>query len=164
MIQPIGSNYHYYPVNPASLNTSVTAVNRVQKLAPQKAQGGDKVWKSGPSECSTCKNRKYVDGSNESVSFKTPTHISPAASFARVAAHEGEHVANAVRKGNEPGAKLLSASVKLQMELCPECGTPYLAGGETRTTIQYQEQNPYENNRKSLEGSLLKGMNVDYVA
>jgi hypothetical protein len=50
------------------------------------------------------------------------------------------------------------------MAVCPECGTPYIAGGETRTTIKYQEQNPYESNRKSVEGSLLKGMNVDYVA
>ena len=33
-------------------------------------------------ECETCKNRKYVDGSNESdVSFKSPTHVSPEASM-----------------------------------------------------------------------------------
>ena len=98
------------------------------------------------------------------VSFKSPTNISPQASYAAVSAHEGEHVSNAVKKGNQPGAQLISASVQLKMAVCPECGTPYIAGGTTRTTIEYQEQNPYESNRKAVEGSLLKGMNVDYVA
>ncbi len=164
MIQPVSYNYHFYPVRPASLAASVRPVDWIQKMPPLEPRSASKVVKTGPSECSTCKNRKYVDGSNENVSFKTPAHISPEASFALVSAHEGEHVANAVSKGNEPGARLISASVKLQMERCPECGTPYIAGGETRTMIRYQEQNPYERNRKSLEGSLLKGMNVDYVA
>ena len=164
MINPVSYNYHFYPVKPASQSDTVQAVSRIQKMDPLKQQGGAKVWKSSPSECNACNNRKYVDGSNENVSFKTPTNISPEASFAMVSAHESEHVANAVAKGNQPGAKLISASVKLQMEVCPECGTPYISGGETRTMIQYQEQNPYESNRKSVEGSLLKGMNVDYVA
>ncbi len=165
MINPVNYNYHLYPVRPASQAETVQAVSRVQKMDPLQQQGGTKVWKSEPSECHTCQNRKYVDGSNENnVSFKTPTKISPEASYAMVSAHESEHVANAVSKGNQPGAKLISASVKLQMEVCPECGTPFIAGGETRTTIQYQEQNPYESNRKSVEGSLLKGMNVNYVA
>ncbi len=164
MINAVSYNYNLYPMNPASLTDTVQAVSKVQKMDPLKPQSGTRVWKTSPSECSTCKSRKYVDGSNENVSFKSPANISPEASFATVSAHEGEHVANAVIKGNEPGAKLISASVRLQMEVCPECGTPYIAGGETRTLIQYQEQNPYESNRKSVEGSLLKGMNVDYVA
>jgi hypothetical protein len=81
-----------------------------------------------------------------------------------VSAHEGEHVSNAVKKGSRPGAQLISASVQLKMAVCPECGTPYISGGKTRTTIKYQEKNPYESNRKSVEGSLLRGMNVNYVA
>ena len=37
------------------------------------------VDKSKTTECQTCKNRKYVDGSNEAnVSFKNAAHISPA--------------------------------------------------------------------------------------
>ena len=28
-------------------------------------------------ECQTCKNRKYKDGSDEMVSFKSPQHVSP---------------------------------------------------------------------------------------
>ena len=36
------------------------------------------VDKSKTTECQTCKNRKYVDGSNEAnVSFKNAAHISP---------------------------------------------------------------------------------------
>ena len=31
----------------------------------------------GKTECQTCKNRKYVDGSDEMVSVKTPSKISP---------------------------------------------------------------------------------------
>jgi hypothetical protein len=50
------------------------------------------------------------------------------------------------------------------MAVCPECGTPYVEGGETRTTIKYNVSNPYENERKSLEGSMLKGINFDAVA
>ena len=41
----------------------------------------DEVKKAGrrssPAECETCKNRKYQDGSDENVSFKTASHISP---------------------------------------------------------------------------------------
>ena len=37
-------------------------------------------------ECQTCKNRKYQDGSNENVSFKSASHISPEAAGIRVAA------------------------------------------------------------------------------
>ena len=106
-----------------------------------------------------------MDGSNDSnVSFQTPTHVSPEASFAAVSSHEQEHVANAVSEGNQSGNQLLSTSVTLEMSVCPECGTPYVAGGTTRTTIEYNTSNPYENSRKSLEGSLLKGMNFDAVA
>mgnify|MGYP001188840773 CR=1 FL=1 len=40
------------------------------------------VDKSKTTECQTCKNRKYVDGSNEAnVSFKNAAHISPEAAF-----------------------------------------------------------------------------------
>ena len=32
-----------------------------------------------PEECQTCKNRKYADGSNENVSYKSAAHIAPGA-------------------------------------------------------------------------------------
>lgn len=116
-------------------------------------------------ECQTCKNRKYIDGSNESdVSFKTPTHISPSSSASMVRAHEQMHVANARQEGSKENAELVSASVQLKMAICPECGKAYMAGGVTSTTMKYSEENPYERNRRLLEGSFLKGSYIDAYA
>lgn len=120
---------------------------------------------NGSEECQTCKNRKYVDGSNEAdVSFKTPTHISPENSAAMVMSHEQMHVSNARQKDAEEDAELVSASVRIRTAVCPECGTTYVAGGVTNTTIKYTESNPYEKNRKLLEGSFLKGQYIDAYA
>lgn len=113
-------------------------------------------------KCQTCKERKYVDGSNEgNVSFKAPGHISPEASASVVSAHEGEHVSNAVREGNEEGKQLVSASVTLKMAICPECHRSYVSGGVTRTTIAYVKELPYNNNGKKEIGDILKGTRVD---
>ena len=45
---------------------------------------------TGKAECQTCKERKYVDGSDEMVSFKSPAKISPESAMSRVMAHEQE--------------------------------------------------------------------------
>ncbi len=114
-------------------------------------------------ECQTCKSRKYVDGSNEvDVSFKTPGHIDPAESYGKVMGHEQEHVANARQKtaGNDD-AELISATVSLKIAVCPECGRTYVAGGTTNTMIKYNKDNPYDSGRKTIEGSFIKGQNVD---
>ena len=161
-------SYSSYTLPAAGIHTAsnpLTAVNKINKIAPLGQKETIHVGKAQPSECQTCKERKYIDVSNESdVSFQSPTHISPEASFGAVAAHEQEHVSNAVAEGGKPDAKLISASVSYQMGVCPECGTAYIAGGTTRTTMQYNESNPYESSRKSLEGSLLRGRNFDAVA
>lgn len=122
--------------------------------------------KSSPSECETCRQRKYQDGSNEGdVSFKAPGHISPQASAGAVRAHEQEHVSNAYEKAAKGGGEVRSATVSLRTEICPECGTSYVAGGETRTTIAYPgEENPYQKNKKALDAMKLVGANVDLVA
>lgn len=44
---------------------------------------------SSPEECQTCKNRKYADGSDENVSYKSAAHIAPGAAGNAVRAHEG---------------------------------------------------------------------------
>ena len=128
--------------------------------------------KSSPSECETCRQRKYQDGSNEGdVSFKAPGHISPQASAGTVRAHEQEHVNNAYEKAAREGGQVRSATVSLRTEVCPECGTSYVAGGETRTTISYpkeqedaKNENPYEKNRKAWDAIRQTGANVDLVA
>lgn len=121
--------------------------------------------RSSPAECETCKNRKYKDGSNENVSFKSAAHVSPSASGAAVRAHEAEHVSNAYTKAAEKNGKVLSAGVTIHTGVCPECGTVYTAGGETRTVIKYSdESNPYQQNQKSLDAAKYVGSNIDYAA
>ena len=120
--------------------------------------------KSSPEECQTCKNRKYQDGSDEMVSFKSAAHISPEASASRVMAHEQEHVANAYAKASQKNGQVVSANVSLNTAVCPECGRTYIAGGETSTQIKYyNEQNPYQQIKKSEDSIQYRGMNVDYA-
>ena len=121
--------------------------------------------KSSPAECETCKNRKYQDGSDEMVSFKSASHISPQASASRVRAHEQEHVTNAYNKAAQNNGKVLSATVSLRTAVCPECGTVYTAGGTTTTKISYRdESNPYQQNKKSADAAMLIGRNLDLSA
>ncbi len=145
-------------------NNYTIPISNVNKVTPANTDNtvdsSSKV--KGATECQTCQNRKYVDGSNESnVSFKTPGNISPEQSYAKVSSHEREHVTNAIAKGNKPGAKLISASVSLRMGVCPECGRVYVAGGETNTRIQYSKDNPYGKNQKKYDESVLVGANLD---
>lgn len=145
------SNRYIIPVSNVDYVTPVHTGNTV-----------DSASKVQPVECQTCKNRKYVDGSNEAdVSFKAPGHIAPQQSFARVMSHEQEHVANARQKTAGKDASLVSATVSLKVATCPECGRTYVAGGTTNTTIRYSEENPYDKGRKLIEGSFLLGQNVD---
>ena len=118
--------------------------------------------KSSPSECQTCKNRKYQDGSNESnVSFKSAQHIDPASAYSEVSAHEGEHVSNAYNKAREGNGEVVQASVAIHTAICPECGRTYVSGGTTTTQIKYpNESNPYQQSRKSSDAAnQLLGMN-----
>ena len=118
--------------------------------------------KSSPAECETCKNRKYQDGSDEMVSFKSAAHISPQASAARVRAHEQEHVSNAYKSAAQNNGQVLSATVSIRTAICPECGTTYTAGGTTTTQIRYSdESNPYQQNKKSADAAALIGKNLD---
>lgn len=118
--------------------------------------------KSSPAECDTCKNRKYQDGSDEMVSFKSASHISPESSASKVRAHEQEHVNNAYKKASQKDGKVLQASVTMQTAICPECGRSYVAGGKTATQIKYSnEENPYQKNKKAIEAMLLVGKNID---
>ena len=84
--------------------------------------------------CETCQSRKYMDVSNDpSVSFQTPTHISPGQSASMVRAHENEHVANEQAKADRDGGRVVSQSVTIQTSICPECKRVYVSGGVTRT-------------------------------
>lgn len=140
----IGSNY-----------TAYNYYNRNIEEAP---------GRTNPQECETCKNRKYKDGSNEMVSFKTPGKISAEESYARVMAHEQEHVSNAIAEGSKPGKQLLSATVTLHMSVCPECGRSYVSGGNTNTVMRTYNSDPYSQNFKSMEKEAFSGNFVDMTA
>ncbi len=115
-------------------------------------------------ECQTCKKRKYKDGSNEMVSFKSPRHLSPENAASAVRAHEQEHVSNAYKKAAQNNGKVLSASVSIHRGICPECGRSYVTGGTTRTQIKYyNEDNPYQKALKSADSTKYSGMNLDYA-
>lgn len=106
------------------------------------ALGNDRAEKdsavSSSEECQTCKNRKYQDGSDEMVSFKSAAHISPQAAAGRVRAHEGEHVSNAYDKAAQKNGTVVYASVSIHTSVCPECGKTYVSGGTTNTAIRYR--------------------------
>lgn len=113
-------------------------------------------------ECQTCKSRKYQDGSDENVSFKSATHLSPTAAQSAVRAHEGEHVTNAFDKAGQKNGRVINASVKIYTSVCPECGRTYVSGGVTNTTIKYSnEENPYMQDFKQKQGVTLRGYNFN---
>lgn len=128
-----------------------------------KTYGSEKAAKrAGVIECETCANRKYQDGSDENVSFKSAQHVSPEAAGARVRGHEQEHVSNAYDKAAKEGGKVINASVAIHTAICPECGRTYVSGGTTTTQIKYpNEDNPYQKSRKAADEGMLSGMNFD---
>lgn len=144
---------------PISFNLQLQGVSEPAGISGEKTAG--KVQSTQKSECQTCKERKYQDGSDEMVSFKAAAHISPEASAATVRSHEQEHVSNAYKKASQGEGKVLQASVRLQTAICPECGRSYVAGGTTTTRIQYKEDNPYGKNNKALQSEAFKGNHVD---
>ncbi|WP_432651762.1 hypothetical protein [Huintestinicola sp.] len=92
-------------------------------------------------ECQTCKNRKYQDGSDDpGVSFKTASKIAPEAAAAAVRGHEMEHVYRNQAKAAREGREVVSQTVVLKTGICPECGKPYIAGGETRTVTKAKNE------------------------
>lgn len=157
MINGITGSYNY------GLYTPSTGSSPTSNMAGTDGMTADKT--AAASECQTCKNRKYQDGSNENVSFKSPTHVSPNAAASAVRAHEGEHVSNAYSKAAQNNGKVINASVTIHTSVCPECGRTYVSGGTTDTTIKYSnEDNPYVKNLKAQQGEALKGRHVDVAA
>lgn len=105
-------------------NSIVQANGEIKEVSPAQGVEG----------CQTCKNRRYVDESNDSsVSYQSPTHISPEASASKVMAHEREHVTNEQARAERDNRRVVSQTVSLSTSICPECGKVYVSGGTTRT-------------------------------
>ena len=100
--------------------------------------GAESVQKAAEEgECQTCKERKYQDGSDDSsVSYQTPTHIDADYAPAAVRGHELEHVAHEQAKAQREDRKVVSQTVTLHTDICPECGRVYVSGGTTRTVTK----------------------------
>lgn len=99
------------------------------------AEGAQKAADEG--RCETCEKRKYQDGSDDiSVSYQTPTKIDPDAAPAAVRGHEMEHVYHEQAKAQREGRKVVSQTVTLHTDICPECGRVYISGGTTRTVTK----------------------------
>lgn len=112
-----------------------------EESAPEE-KGGDAVSGAADarevmeeSECQTCQQRKYQDGSDDpGVSFKTPTALSPELAATAVRGHEQEHVVREQAEAAREDRRVISQSVTLHTDFCPECGRVYVSGGVTRTT------------------------------
>jgi hypothetical protein len=97
------------------------------------------------SECKTCAERKYQDGSDDpGVSFKTATHISPEQAASKVRSHEYEHVVREQSKAERENKEVVSQSVRLHTDICPECGRAYVSGGVTDTVTRGKTEQPDE--------------------
>lgn len=138
------------------------SVTPMEESALRSGQPG----KVNKAECQTCKERKYQDGSDENVSFKSAAHISPNAAGAAVRAHEGEHVSNAYKKAAMEGGKVIHAGVSIHTAVCPECGRTYVSGGVTNTTLALPKdgkENPYKANAKSILNDIGVGAKANYA-
>lgn len=153
-------NYNYY-------NYNIQGTQNVREASgvmhnPGESDVKTPGRKSSPAECETCSNRKYQDGSDEMVSFKSATHISPQSAASAVRSHEQEHVSNAYKKAAQNNGQVMSANVSIHTSVCPECGRSYVSGGTTSTQIKYyNEDNPYQKNLKSSDALKYQGMNLD---
>lgn len=159
MLSPVGYNKTPYDY---TLNPDKQAQ---QKQEMSGTESGLRTGRKPQEECETCKNRKYKDGSDEMVSFKSPTHVAPEGAAAAVRAHEQEHVSNAYSEAANKNGKVVSASVSIHTAVCPECGRTYVSGGTTHTQIKYyNEENPYQQGLKTADRAKYSGMNMDYKA
>ena len=135
-------------------NQSQNDISSAQILNPGESTTKQLGRKSSPAECQTCKNRKYQDGSNEMVSFKTAGHIDPGNAASVVLGHEHEHVTNAYKDAAQNNGKVEQCAVHLTTAICPEFGRSYVSGGETDTQIKYyNEDNPYQQDLKASDAA-----------
>jgi hypothetical protein len=159
--------YPNYSTYTSSLNNgdNTKDTDKAQKVNTDSDEVKKPGRRSSPEDCQTCKERKYQDGSDENVSFKSASHISPESAASTVRAHENEHVSNAYKKASEKNGEVVNSSVSIHTAVCPECGRTYVSGGTTNTTIKYtNEDNPYVKAQKSRDAANMIGANIDYAA
>lgn len=105
-------------INGITTNTSLPEA-MPRTVAQAEDRGYDKasikqMTRSGKIECETCASRKYKDGSDEMVSFKSPAYIPPQSAASAVRSHEQEHVSNAYKKAANNNGEVMQASVRIK--------------------------------------------------
>jgi hypothetical protein len=127
-------------------NNSLTG----QIAIPDEAQKTEKMQFEG---CYTCDSRRYVDQSSDSsVSYQTPTHISPEQSASKVMAHEREHISSDRAKAEREDRTVVSQTITISTSICPECSKIYVSGGSARTvTASKQDTNPQPENDNTTD-------------
>ena len=129
----------------ARMRIQYPGVQNEQELTLEEPKSAQEVFEEA--ECQTCAERKYQDGSDDpGVSFKTATHISPEAATAAVRGHEMEHVVRNQAKAARENREVVSQSVIIHTDICPECGRVYTSGGTTRTVTRGNTDNSAQQN------------------
>ena len=128
---------------------------RMRIRQPEEAENVLKVGAEGAQaaveegKCQTCEKRKYQDGSDDmGVSFQTPTRIAPEQVASAVRGHENEHVVRERAKAQQEDRRVVSQSVTLHTDICPECGKVYISGGTTRTVTAAEKENPVQDEQE----------------
>lgn len=188
MISPIGTGSGVYSANSAGmspeqkladlkmqrsdcenqlkLNNSPELQNKLDTLDKQIKNLSSRTNKAASKEeCETCKNRKYKDGSDDpGVSFKSAAKINPKNARAVVSGHENEHVVRNRAKAEREGNEIVSQTVTLKTDICPECGKSYVSGGETRTVTKVKNDNAEKFNVGIPDKSKESGRYLNKVA
>lgn len=146
---PVSGTNPASAANPSAGTEPLNGTLPISKNAPDNDSRNGKISKEADRkrrfdsfECQTCKNRKYQDGSDDSgVSFQTPTKVAPQAAGAAVRSHEQEHVSRNRSKAKREGREIVSQSVTIHTNICPECGRVYVSGGTTRTATRNASEN-----------------------
>ena len=160
------ANSSRYPQDILTLSAAAMALSR-QKQEGGPAESGKssdspgvegKGSVSGSYECQTCQRRKYKDVSDDStVSFQTPTRLTPGAAESQVRAHEMQHVTHEQARADKQERKVVSQSVAIHYDVCSECGRSYVSGGTTTTVTKAdasQEFNQKDERPLSSKGKI----------
>lgn len=123
------------------------------------AEGAQAAVEEG--KCQTCEERKYQDESDDmGVSFQTATNIAPEQVASAVRGHENEHVVREQAKAQREDRRVVSQSVTLHSDICPECGKVYISGGTTRTVTAAEKEPQPDPAQEAEQQAVQKGFSV----
>ena len=93
-------------------------------------------------ECKTAGAENMSINQMIPVSRFNPYQNFTGASFSAVSSHEREHVSREQAKALRNDRKVVSQSVQIYIDTCPECGRAYSSGGKTTTVTRGESQKP----------------------